>query len=370
MMADNDTGLNDPESRVAFIVGISLALTTLSTALTGLRLYTRTVILNAAGLDDVAIAFAQATSADDIVRQCLFAAIQTYIWTLCIVKVALLLQYRRIFHLAWIRKVSLCLIVFSITWNSVQSILCGVSCIPVGLFIPSEMGHCIDSLLVWLTAAIINIITDFMVFVMPLPAIKSLHLPLKQKILLLGVFCLGFFTCVVSIVRATTLHLAMSSKDTSWVGQNAAVWSIVEANCSISCACLPTLKPLISRRFPGLFTQHSITGTYGDQPKALSRSPSIPAAAAGDSFALSLRHKAAHSSSTEALNEDMSVLDAAANMSKNGHNVYISSSGQQVKGRWDIEEGMSEVDSHSLTEDGKILVTTETAVSEERYPSR
>lgn len=45
----------------------------------------------------------------------------------------------------------------------------------------------------------------------------------------------------------------------------AAAWSAVECNTGIICACLPTLKPLIARLFPGMIsTFNGSRPTYGD----------------------------------------------------------------------------------------------------------
>lgn len=40
--------------------------------------------------------------------------------------------------------------------------------------------------------AIGNIIADLMIIVLPLPMIKGLNLPGTQKLVLVGIFCLGF----------------------------------------------------------------------------------------------------------------------------------------------------------------------------------
>jgi hypothetical protein len=57
-MADT-TDFTDPESNVPFIIGITVGLTSLSTVLTCLRLYTRVAVLKTQGLDDAAVAVAQ-----------------------------------------------------------------------------------------------------------------------------------------------------------------------------------------------------------------------------------------------------------------------------------------------------------------------
>lgn len=133
-------------------------------------------------------------SHDQAMRQlkCLFAAIHFYIWSLCFVKVSLLLQYRRLFPSVWLQRVSLGIIIFACTWNVAQSVVVSFACVPVSLIYPSMAGRCPDSLPIWYTAAAMNIATDFIVFALPIPLINSLLLPMKQKILLILIFGLGF----------------------------------------------------------------------------------------------------------------------------------------------------------------------------------
>jgi len=123
--------------------------------------------------------------------QALFAAIEIYVWSLYIVKVALLLQYRRVFNGVIVRRASLALILFASIWNIIQSIMTVFACIPLSIFMPSLTNDCLDSLTIWYIAAAFNITTDFCVLILPLPAIKSLQLPLNQKLLLSAVLCMG-----------------------------------------------------------------------------------------------------------------------------------------------------------------------------------
>lgn len=123
--------------------------------------------------------------------KCLFSAIQLYIWSLCFVKLSLLLQYRRIFPAPWIQRVSFLIMAFACTWNVVQSILVTFACVPMSLIHPTLADKCLDSLTIWYIAAGINICTDFVVWLLPIPLLQSLQLPTRQKALLCLVFGLG-----------------------------------------------------------------------------------------------------------------------------------------------------------------------------------
>lgn len=63
-------------------------------------------------------------------------------------------------------------------------------CWPVAAFWGGE-GRCLNQLAIWYVMAGVNIVTDFTIFAIPLPVIKSLQLPTKQKVLLVLVFGLG-----------------------------------------------------------------------------------------------------------------------------------------------------------------------------------
>jgi hypothetical protein len=52
-------------------------------------------------------------------------------------------------------------------------------------------GHCMNQYAVWFTNAAVNIVTDFAIIILPMPVLRSLDLPLKQKRALMLVFALG-----------------------------------------------------------------------------------------------------------------------------------------------------------------------------------
>ena len=57
-------------------------------------------------------------------------------------------------------------------------------------------------------------------------------------------------TCIISIVRLFTLRSAIDTHDPTWDNSPTSYWTIVELNCGILCACLPTLRPLLRQFFP------------------------------------------------------------------------------------------------------------------------
>jgi hypothetical protein len=114
---------------------------------------------------------------------------------------------------------------------------------------------------VWYANASINIVTDLMIAALPVRSIWGLQIPKHQKIALLIILTIGWFVCLVSILRLRALAiLAQHPQDSSWYSAPTAYWSAIEVNLAIVCASLPALKPLLVRLIPAFSTRHSSRG--------------------------------------------------------------------------------------------------------------
>lgn len=123
---------------------------------------------------------------------------------LCLVKISILLQYRRIFVASGIQRMIRVLLVLFGAWTIVLTFLLSLVCVPVAKFWnPTVEGYCLDELAIWYVVAGINLVTDFTVCGMPLPVVSHLKIPRRQKLMLVAVFCLGLLC-----VPAPILHLA------------------------------------------------------------------------------------------------------------------------------------------------------------------
>lgn len=89
---------------------------------------------------------------------------------------------------------------------------------------------------------------------------KSLNLPKRQRYMLMLVFGLGGIICLISIIRFHSLYAVAVSDDPSWDNPLAALWAVLEATVGIIASCLPTMKGLVTRYFPHLFS-----GTNGSR---------------------------------------------------------------------------------------------------------
>ncbi|CAI7576473.1 unnamed protein product [Penicillium bialowiezense] len=176
-------------------------------------------------------------------------------------KASILMQYFRVFPTQRMRVV--CWIMISIlgiygTWAVMSAFL---NCIPVAKFWdPSIPGSCLSKTALWFSNASMHIATDLAILIIPIPALLAVDLPRRQKFALMLMFALGGFVCITSIVRLVSLKKISDSSDPTYDNVGAASWSAIECNTGIICACLPTLKPLIARIFPGMVTTFSGSG--------------------------------------------------------------------------------------------------------------
>nr|RBQ87300.1 hypothetical protein FVER53263_13876 [Fusarium verticillioides] len=133
---------------------------------------------------------------------------------------------------------------FIILWGTYQGIGVFFFCTPIQSFWDAGVkGRCLLAQpTIWLISGIVHIVTDFAIIVMPLPIVWKLQLPRSQKIYLTGIFGLGTLTLAIGILRVQWLDPVT---DMTWWNVTAASWSMAEIVSGITCACLPTFKPLL-----------------------------------------------------------------------------------------------------------------------------
>jgi hypothetical protein len=77
------------------------------------------------------------------------------------------------------------------------------NCIPIQAVwdITITGAKCIETRAIYIGGSVPNVIIDVTIVAMPLPYVWRLHAPLPQRLLLAGMFALGTFILVVSLVR-------------------------------------------------------------------------------------------------------------------------------------------------------------------------
>ena len=122
-----------------------------------------------------------------------------------------------------------------------------------------QLTQCIKTVHLLLAFAWTDVITDAMILCIPLALVGQLHMPLRRKVALSGIFLLGFLTVLAGVTRLIFFYRAAEDHYGADVAVNTAptiYWSLVETAMAVISACLPTLRPL----FHG-FSPESILGS-------------------------------------------------------------------------------------------------------------
>ncbi|KAI7347268.1 hypothetical protein KC320_g7351 [Hortaea werneckii] len=122
----------------------------------------------------------------------------------------------------------------SASWNHSLQLLPSTRCFSAKTF--SSIG---------LFNSIVNILTDLIFAILPIPIIVKLKVNLRTKCILVFVLSLGFVACAAGIAKAQTQTTFMDDPDPHW-HDGFMVWNMVELCLGILAASLPALKPLFS----------------------------------------------------------------------------------------------------------------------------
>lgn len=122
-----------------------------------------------------------------------YLSIVFYNAALMAVKISFLLQYHRVFTVRYMRRIFLVALAVIGCWCMSQLLVAIFNCQPIaGFWDQSLNAKCIPNLPFWYINAAGNIATDIAIVVLPLPVIGGLKLAKGQKVILVGIFCLGF----------------------------------------------------------------------------------------------------------------------------------------------------------------------------------
>lgn len=100
---------------------------------------------------------------------------------------------------------------------------------------------------IYLGGSVPNVMADVVLILIPLPYVWKLQAPISQRILLASLFMLGIFIAIVSIIRLSIFMKIPfeGNVDIPYHFRDIIIWSVVEINVGLACACLPSLKPAL-----------------------------------------------------------------------------------------------------------------------------
>ncbi|KAJ8113025.1 hypothetical protein OPT61_g4751 [Boeremia exigua] len=213
----------------------------------------RAALPNGLGKDVWTVPFGQITT---FVRW-LYVLEVLYFFHITLLKLTLLFFFLRIFPKRIIRNLLKGTIVFTILYGLAYVIVAIFQCQPISHYWTNwdkehNDGHCINiNALAW-SNAIISIVLDVWMLVLPLYEVFKLQLSWRKKISVAIMFLVGTFVTIVSCLRLQSLVSFAASSNPTWDQVQVVNWSNIEINVGIICACLPTIRVMIVRCFPSI----------------------------------------------------------------------------------------------------------------------
>ncbi|KAJ5938241.1 hypothetical protein N7454_004583 [Penicillium verhagenii] len=168
--------------------------------------------------------------------------------SLVLVKVSILLFYRRIFVTPWFQTAVRVYIAVLLSWGIAMIIAQLLCADPITAawdpFAKNPLRYNYNAFSVAFAA--MSLVFDVLVLCFPIPVIHHLMMSTRKKIQVLGIFWLGIFCCISSTIRLYYIYIDIA-QSTATTGTNryslvttAFTWGTIEPNVSVIAACLPT----------------------------------------------------------------------------------------------------------------------------------
>ncbi|KAL8751868.1 MAG: hypothetical protein Q9199_006134, partial [Rusavskia elegans] len=180
-------------------------------------------------------------------------------------KCSILWFYHRIFP---IRKFTIsCIVIGAVTvaWFIASIVAQFLICRPFQYFWDKSIpgGKCISANHVaYFITSPPDILTSLAILILPIPWLWGLQMQRRRKIAISGIFILGSFAVIGSIIRVPLLH-QLNVADASYTTTSSGLWLNVEISIGIVSSCLPLLRPLGARAVPSQIRSRFSKGRTG-----------------------------------------------------------------------------------------------------------
>lgn len=257
----NATPEVDAQSQWAAIIAVCIVLSMLSVAAVLCRLWIRSRVIGRLDWDDymsaLSMIFAVVYSILCILQtkfglglplalrpklnivpytQINFAGRPIYQIGISFFKVALLVSYLRLLQgtsYKFYRLVVLATIVVVFLAHLGCAFALVFACNPVGKsWKPWLPGDCLQPGPSFTGYAVVTIVSDIMVAILPIPMLLKLNVRLQRKVSLVGIFMLGLFTTLCSILRYLQINRIQNGDGNSTM---LVLWGTIEFNVGVSC---------------------------------------------------------------------------------------------------------------------------------------
>ncbi|KAH9887437.1 hypothetical protein F4778DRAFT_426695 [Xylariomycetidae sp. FL2044] len=201
--------------------------------------------------------------------------ISSPIYTLCngFTKLSLLYFYLNLSPQRWWKIACYVVVALVAIYTPIITFLLFLGCNPVSKAWDTSVagGSCVSFPLLYIATSVSNIVTDILLFLLPIRMIIGLQMGQKQKIGAMVLFGIGSMTVATSVVRLALLIPLLSSPDQPWDTAPGSLWVFIEANLFIICGSMPTLRRFFSHVAPRLMESYG--PSTNDRPSGANSKP-------------------------------------------------------------------------------------------------
>ncbi|CRL28942.1 unnamed protein product [Penicillium camemberti] len=274
---------NVSENRHAAIFGVGIGFIVFDSIIIALRIYVRAFMLRALGTDDILMIIgailnfglsitimigskygvgkhALAISESDAMPmlKCVWVTRVLYTLSMGLVKMSLLWFYLRLDPRKYMRWAVFFVMFFNVGLSLASFVGAVAGCSPPSLFWTDPTSSGCMSLGVQLrfykVNGILNIVTDILTYLLPVPMLYGLQLTWRKKGAILGIFGLGILSIAAGCVRYDFVTKLTTAKEEYYLLlADSLNWCTIEAYIAIFCGCAPSLSVLIKTYAPSIF---------------------------------------------------------------------------------------------------------------------
>ncbi|CAG7937903.1 unnamed protein product [Penicillium nalgiovense] len=190
--------------------------------------------------------------------KCIWVTRILYTLSMGLVKMSLLWFYLRLDPRTYMRWAVFFVMFFNVGLSLASFIGAVAGCSPPSLFWtnPTSTG-CMPMEVqqrFYEVNGILNIVTDVLTYLLPVPMLYGLQLTWRKKGAILGIFGLGILSIAAACVRYYFVTELSSAKEEYYLLlADSLNWCTIEAYVAIFCGCAPSLSVLIKAYAPSIF---------------------------------------------------------------------------------------------------------------------
>ncbi|EEP75459.1 predicted protein [Uncinocarpus reesii 1704] len=122
------------------------------------------------------------------------------------------------------------------------------TCLPISAYWRQDFSKCLNQQAILISDSVASVVSNLIIFFMPLPLVWSPRMEAKQKFRIIGVLCPGGIATGFGIYQLVTAVQMGSSSNQTILFTRIGLARNAEVGIGFICACLPALNALIERR--------------------------------------------------------------------------------------------------------------------------